>query len=216
MPELPESTVEPGEKIRLLMKLRQSGVTDSRVLGAIEQVPREMFVPLTFRDRAYEDAALPIEVGQTISQPSVVAWMTWALETNDRLRVLEVGTGSGYQAAVLSKLCRMVYTIERHESLYEIAKQRFDAMGLTNIVNKRGDGYKGWPHGAPFDRIIITAAAPEVPNALLEQLAPGGVMVIPVGAQSNTQVLLRISKDEAGNLTTKHLMDVRFVPMVEG
>lgn len=202
------------DRIRLLMKLRTSGVTDTRVLSAIESVPREIFVPEAFRDKAYEDTALPIDAGQTISQPSVVAWMSWALSTNDRLRVLEIGTGSGYQAAVLSRLCRMVYTIERHKDLLRVAEERFKVMGLTNIHTMAGDGSKGWKMAAPFDRIIVTAAAHEVPVALLEQLAEGGVMVIPVGS-NNEQLLLRIEKTAEG-IRQQHLMSVRFVPLVEG
>lgn len=202
------------ERIRLLMKLRTSGVTDTRVLSAIESIPRELFVPDAFRDKAYEDVALPIDSGQTISQPSVVAWMSWALSTSDRLRVLEIGTGSGYQAAVLSRLCRMVYTVERHKDLLRVAEERFKQLKLSNILTHAGDGYKGWRQAAPFDRIIVTAAAHEVPAALLDQLAVGGIMVIPVGSATE-QLLLRIEKTEEG-IRQQHLMPVRFVPMVEG
>lgn len=202
------------DRIRLLMKLRNSGVTDTRVLSAMESIPREMFVPPAFHDKAYEDTALPIDSGQTISQPSVVAWMSWALSTHDRLRVLEVGTGSGYQAAILSRLCRMVYTVERHRELLQVAEARFKALRVNNVHCQLGDGSKGWKSAAPFDRIIVTAAAPEVPAALLDQLAEGGVMVIPVGSE-NEQLLLRIEKTPEG-LRQQHLMQVRFVPLVEG
>jgi protein-L-isoaspartate(D-aspartate) O-methyltransferase len=202
------------ERIRLLMKLRNSGVTDTRVLSAIESIPREMFVPEAFRDKAYEDTALPIDSGQTISQPSVVAWMSWALCTNDRLRVLEIGTGSGYQAAVLSRLCRMVYTVERHKDLLRGAEECFRKMKLTNILTHAGDGAKGWKQAAPFDRIIVTAAAPAVPATLLDQLAEGGIMVIPVGSPVE-QILLRIEKTPEG-IQQQHLMSVRFVPLIEG
>lgn len=202
------------ERIRLLMKLRNSGVTDTRVLSAMESVPRELFVPEPFRDKAYEDTALPIDSGQTISQPTVVAWMSWALCTTDRLRVLEIGTGSGYQAAVLSRLCRMVYTVERHKDLLRVAEERFKQMKLTNILTHAGDGSKGWKSAAPFDRIIVTAAAHAVPASLLEQLAEGGIMVIPVGSE-NEQLLLRIEKTPEG-IRQQHLMSVRFVPLVEG
>lgn len=202
------------ERIRLLMKLRNSGVTDTRVLSAIESVPRELFVPDSFRDKAYEDVALPIDSGQTISQPTVVAWMSWALSTNDRIRVLEIGTGSGYQAAVLSRLCRMVYTVERHKDLLRGAEECFRKMKVTNILTHAGDGAKGWKQAAPFDRIIVTAAAPAVPAALLEQLAEGGIMVIPVGSPVE-QILLRIEKTPEG-IQQQHLMPVRFVPLVEG
>lgn len=202
-----------SERIRLIMKLRSAGVTDTRVLAAIEGVPREMFVPETFRDRAYEDTALPIEKGQTISQPSVVAWMTWALDVNDRMRVLEIGTGSGYQAAILARMCRRVYTIERHKELLRVAEQRFSELGFNNITTQYGDGAKGWKAAAPFDRIIVTAAATEVPSSLLEQLAPDGVMVIPVGSGTADQILLRIRRTPGG-FQTQHLLPVRFVPLV--
>lgn len=201
--------------IRLIMALRKSGVTDTRVLSAMETVPREFFVPETFRDRAYEDIPLPIALGQTISQPSVVAWMSWALEVGERMRVLEIGTGSGYQAAILSKLCRRVYTIERHRELLRQAEQRFEVLGLRNITTQCGDGSKGWKSAAPYDRIIVTAAATEVPAALIEQLAEGGVMILPVGSKTSNQILLRIRKLE-GEIVTQHLMNVRFVPLVAG
>ena len=201
------------ERIRLLMKLRTSGISDIRVLSAIESLPREIFVPDAFRDKAYEDTALPIDSGQTISQPSVVAWMTSALQVGDRMRVLEIGTGSGYQAAVLSRLCRMVYTIERHRDLLRVAEQRFKSLKMSNIMTQVGDGSKGWKIAAPFDRIIVTAAAHSVPAALLEQLAEGGIMVIPVGSDTE-QILLRIEKTPEG-IKQQHLMSVRFVPLVE-
>ena len=204
-----------SDKIRLVMKLRREGITDTRVLGAMEGVPREMFVAEHFLDQAYEDTALPISSGQTISQPTVVAWMTMALDIGERMKVLEIGTGSGYQAAILAKLCRRIYTIERHKDLHEVASERFEALKLRNITAKVGDGYKGWPESAPFERIIVTAAAPEVPKVLLEQLAMDGVMVIPVGSESSGQILLRIHKTSDG-IDTRHLMHVRFVPMVEG
>ena len=201
------------ERIRLLMKLRTSGISDIRVLSAIESLPREIFVPDAFRDKAYEDTALPIDSGQTISQPSVVAWMTSALQVGDRMRVLEIGTGSGYQAAVLSRLCRMVYTIERHRDLLRVAEQRFKSLKMSNIMTQAGDGSKGWKIAAPFDRIIVTAAAHSVPAALLEQLAEGGIMVIPVGSDTE-QILLRIEKTPDG-IKQQHLMSVRFVPLIE-
>lgn len=202
-----------NDKIRLLMKLRREGVTDTRVLSAIESVPREIFVDERFRDQAYEDTALPIDSGQTISQPTVVAWMTWALQVGERMKVLEIGTGSGYQAAVLSKLCRRLYTIERHKDLLKQAEKRFEQLRLRNVTTRAGDGSKGWKEVAPFDRIIVTAAAGEVPKALLEQLAVGGVMVVPVGEQGGEQILLRIERTEDG-FHTQHLMNVRFVPLV--
>lgn len=202
-----------NDKIRLLMKLRREGITDTRVLSAIESIPRELFVDERFRDQAYADTALPIDSGQTISQPTVVAWMTWALSVGERMKVLEIGTGSGYQAAILSRLCRRIYTLERHKPLFQQAEKRFAEMRLHNITAKVGDGSKGWPEVAPFDRIIVTAAAGEVPSALLEQLAEGGVMVIPVGQQGGEQILLRIQRTAEG-FDTQHLMNVRFVPLV--
>lgn len=202
------------DRIRLLMKLRTNGVTDTRVLSAIESIPRDLFVPEAFRDKAYEDTALPIDSGQTISQPTVVAWMTCALHTNDRTRVLEVGTGSGYQAAILSRLCRMVYTIERHKDLLAVADSRFKALGLSNVMTQLGDGSKGWKTAAPFDRIIVTAAAHVVPATLIDQLAEGGIMVVPVGSDTE-QLLLRIEKTPQG-IVQQQLMGVRFVPLVEG
>ncbi len=206
----------PNDKIRLLMRLRREGITDTRVLSAIESIPREAFVDERFRDQAYEDTALPIASGQTISQPTVVAWMTYMLNITERMKVLEIGTGSGYQAAILSKLCRRVYTIERHRDLHKIADKRFHELRLSNITAKVGDGSKGWPEGAPFDRIIATAAASEVPKQLLQQLSSnGGVMVIPVGEQGGEQMLLRIER-MGEEYHTQHLMPVRFVPLVSG
>ena len=204
-----------SDRIRMLMKLRGEGITDTVLLSAIEKTPREIFVPSMFQDKAYADIALPIESGQTISQPSVVAWMTAALDVTERSRVLEVGTGSGYQASVLSRLCRRVYTIERHKNLMELAQARFTQLALPNITTRVGDGSKGWFEAAPYDRILVTAAAAQVPAALLEQLAVGGVMVIPVGDPSGEQILLRIERDGDG-YSSQHLMNVRFVPLVEG
>jgi protein-L-isoaspartate(D-aspartate) O-methyltransferase len=198
------------------MQLRRSGINDTAVLSAMENVPRELFVEDAFREHVWDDTALPIACGQTLSQPTVVAWMTAALDLKPSMRVLEIGTGSGYQAAILARLARRVYTIERHRDLLEQATARFHQLRLTNIVTKHGDGAKGWKETAPFDRIIVTAAAAEVPATLLAQLANGGVMVIPVGNNVADQILLRISKDEAGNISTQHLMNVRFVPLVEG
>ncbi len=204
-----------AERVTLLMRLRRLGIQDTRVLAAIEAVPRELFIPRMFQGRAYEDVALPIESGQTISQPQVVAWMTTALDLNERMRVLEIGTGSGYQTSILARLVRRVYTIERHRDLLQLAEGRLRELGFTNVVSKLGDGTKGWPEVAPFDRIIVTAAAGEIQAALLDQLAMGGVMVAPVGDPTAGQILLRIEKTPEG-INTQHLMDVRFVPLIEG
>lgn len=206
---------EDARKIRLIMELRQTGITDTDVLSALERIPREEFVLYNFSDQAYENTALPIDQGQTISQPYVVAFMTHVLEVGPRMRVLEIGTGSGYQAAVLSKLCRRVYTIERYRSLLRQAEERFRKLGLHNIVTKLGDGHLGWSEQAPFDRIIVTAAAPEVPGALKEQLAVGGIMVIPVGESGWNQEVVRLRRDEKG-FASEELLPVRFVPLVEG
>ncbi|MBY0354243.1 MAG: protein-L-isoaspartate(D-aspartate) O-methyltransferase, partial [Rickettsiales bacterium] len=204
-----------SDKIRLLMKLRSAGIRETRVLSALESVPRELFVPRMFLDKAYADTALPIESGQTISQPQIVAWMTCALDITERHRVLEIGTGSGYQAAILSRLSRRVYTIERHRSLGEIAQERFKKLRLSNITARIGDGTKGWPEAAPFDRILVTAAAKEVPAALIEQLDVGGVIVMPVGDPVGEQILLRLERTADG-FSSQHLMNVRFVPLIAG
>ncbi len=204
-----------SDRIRMLMKLRTAGITDMDVLSAMENIPRDLFVEDAFMEHAYDDTALPIPSGQTISQPTVVAWMTWALELETRMRVLEIGTGSGYQTAILSKLARRVYTIERHRDLLDMAEERFRHLNLTNIVTKRGDGSKGWKEVGLFDRIIVTAAAGEIPAVLLDQLSPGGIMVIPVGNSVADQILLRVQKAENGTISTQHLMNVRFVPLVQ-
>jgi protein-L-isoaspartate(D-aspartate) O-methyltransferase len=195
--------------------LRRHGIRDLRVLSAMEQVPRKLFLPAHLHADAYVDRALPIECGQTISQPSLVAMMTEALGVQPGDRVLEIGTGSGYQAAVLSKLAREVYTIERFRSLLTLAEERFAALRLDNVMTKLDDGALGWPEKAPFDRIIVTAAAPELPTALVGQLKIGGVMVVPVGAPSSVQTLYKVVR-AAETFTTTPLCDVRFVPLVAG
>ena len=203
-------------RLRLLMQLRNNGIRDTAVLSALEQIPREMFVEESFGEHAYDDTALPISCGQTISQPTIVARMTEALELHPRMRVLEIGTGSGYQAAILAKLARRVYTIERHRDLLSMAETRFRELGLHNIVTLRADGSKGWKEAAPFERIIVTAAATAIPEIYLEQLAPGGVMIIPVGDSVADQQLLRIRKNKEGQILQETLMAVRFVPLVSG
>jgi protein-L-isoaspartate(D-aspartate) O-methyltransferase len=207
---------QDARKIRLIMELRQQGITDTEVLSAIERVAREIFVSPSFVDQAYENTALPIEEGQTISQPYVVAFMTQALDVKPRMRVLEIGTGSGYQAAVLARLCRRVFTIERYRSLLRRAEEKFKAARISNIVTRLGDGANGWPELAPFDRIIVTAAAPEVPSALKEQLSEnGGVLIVPVGRDSQAQHIVRIVR-QGDEFTTEELLPVRFVPLVAG
>ena len=202
-----------ARRIQLIMDLRREGISDLAILNAIERIPRELFVPETFRDHSYDNRALPIESGQTISQPYVVAYMTVALELTDRHKVLEVGTGSGYQAAVLAKLCRRVYTIERHQDLLRTAEHRFKELGLHTIVTRLGDGSLGWSEQAPFDRIIVTAAAPELPRALAEQLADGGIMITPVGPDGGDQNIVRMRRSGA-RFETTNLLPVRFVPLV--
>jgi protein-L-isoaspartate(D-aspartate) O-methyltransferase len=200
---------------RLILALRTQGVTDPAVLNAIETAPRELFTPDLFKERAFEDSALPIACGQTISQPFIVGLMTQALQVESRSRVLEIGTGSGYQTTILSKLSRLVYTIERYRTLMREAEARFNALGLTNVITKFGDGGKGWPEQAPFDRIMVTAAAPGEPKALLSQLKPNGILVAPIG-KGPVQELRRYTGDGKGGFTVEALTDVRFVPLLDG
>jgi protein-L-isoaspartate(D-aspartate) O-methyltransferase len=213
--------VSPGEarlaqkKLRLLMELRRAGIGDTRVLGAIEKTPREQFVPAAFEDQAYENIALPIGQGQTVSQPYVVALMSEALMADERQPVIEIGTGSGYQTAVLARLCRRVFSIERHRGLLLEAERRFAALRLTNIACRLGDGNRGWPEQLPYRRVIVTAAATEVPAALADGLALGGILIVPVGADYQDQRLMRIRRDEHG-FSTEELAPVRFVPLVFG
>lgn len=203
------------ELISLIMQLRKHGIHDTRVLRAMELVPREQFVDEAFVAQAYADNALPISCGQTISQPYVVAYMTEKLGVEPDHKVLEIGTGSGYQAAILSHLCRHVLTIERYKELQKSAKRNFEKLGIKNVTTIIGDGWLGWPPDAPYDRIIITAAAPEPPPALLDQLKVGGRMIMPLGETRETQFLARIDKTEDG-LEQQELLPVRFVPLVKG
>ena len=202
-------------KIRLLMELRKQGVSDIAVLSAMERVPRELFVPEAFQDQAYENIALPIDAGQTISQPQIVAEMTAALDVGPRLKVLEIGTGSGYQAAVLAHLCRRLYTIERHRTLAREAEARFQALRLGNIVVQVGDGGEGWPAQAPFDRIIVTAQADMLPDVLLGQLREGGVMILPIAENGRGHQVVRLRRTARG-VERETLMDARFVPLLTG
>ena len=203
-----------NEKARLIMTLRGMGVVEADVLSAMESVPRELFVPTALSQHAYENASLPIALEQTISQPYIVARMTAALELTGRERVLEIGTGSGYQAAILSFLCRRVYSIERLRPLLVEAENRFRKLRITNVTSKFGDGAKGWPEGAPFDRVILTCAPPEIPATLLNQLKTGGIMVAPEG-RDREQSLVVIRRTEEG-FERRELLPVRFVPLVEG
>lgn len=208
-------TPRPETQMQFLYNLRSRGVTDSRVLGAMEKVDRGLFVQGLFAERAYEDRPLPISCGQTISQPSVVGLMTQALDVQPRDKVLEIGTGSGYQAAILSHLARRIYTVERHRELARNARKRIDALGIVNVTVITTDGSLGLPDQAPFDRIMLTAAPEDPPANLLAQLREGGVMVLPVGAEGTVQSLIKVQKTADG-LEYTELCDVRFVPLVEG
>ncbi|MBY6065193.1 protein-L-isoaspartate(D-aspartate) O-methyltransferase [Leisingera aquaemixtae] len=202
-------------KMQFVYSVRSRGVTDQKVLEAIEEIDRGLFVRGIFSERAYEDVPLPIACGQTISQPSVVGMMTQALQISPRDTVLEVGTGSGYQAAILSKLARRVYTIDRHARLVREARAVFEQLQLANVTSLVGDGSHGLSEQAPFDRIIVTAAAEDPPGPLLAQLKTGGVMVLPVGQSDHVQTLIRVRKTEDG-LEYDELRPVRFVPLLEG
>lgn len=202
-------------KMRFLFALRQRGVTDPRVLEAMERIDRGEFVRGHFEDRAYEDTPLPIPCGQTISQPSVVGLMTQALEVGPRDKVLEIGTGSGYQAAILSLICRRVYTVDRHRRLVAESQEIFRQLGLSNITAMNADGSRGLPEQAPFDRIMVTAAAEDPPGPLLAQLKVGGIMIVPVGQSDAVQTLIRVRRREDG-FDYEEMRQVRFVPLVEG
>ncbi len=203
-----------ARKIRLVMSLRRSGIGDMDVLNAIERIPRERFVPPSFLDKAYDDTALPIGMGQTISQPLVVATMTEALKLKKTHKVLEVGTGSGYQTALLAMLSRRVYTIELLRELQVEAEKILLELQLLNVTTKAGNGMKGWPEQAPFDRIIVTAAASkEAPPLLLDQLAPGGIMITPIAEDPIHQVVAEFTRTENG-IVRRDLFPVRFVPLV--
>ena len=202
-------------KMQFLFALRSKGVTDARVLTAMEQVDRALFLKGLFKDRAYEDMPLPIACGQTISQPSIVGLMTQALDVQSRHKVLEVGTGSVYQAAILSKLARRVYSVDRFKRLVTDAQALFNALNISNITAIAADGSHGLSDQAPFDRILLTAAAEDPPSTLLAQLRIGGIMVLPVGQSDTVQSLIRVTKTEAG-LDYKELRTVRFVPLLEG
>ncbi|CUH80468.1 Protein-L-isoaspartate O-methyltransferase [Tritonibacter multivorans] len=209
------NALDAETKMQFLFALRSRGVTETRVLEAMESIDRGAFLRGIFAERAYEDVPLPISCGQTISQPSVVGLMTQALQVSPRDTVLEVGTGSGYQAAVLARIARRVYTIDRHARLVQEARQVFEQLNLSNITSLVGDGSFGMPDQAPFDRIIVTAAAEDPPGPLLSQLKVGGIMVVPVGQSDTVQTLIRVRKSENG-LEYDELRPVRFVPLLEG
>ena len=203
------------KKEALLIKLKEQGIIDEKVLKVIADIPREDFIPDFLRAQAYENAALPIENEQTISQPYIVAYMTQELQVNNSHKVLEIGTGSGYQAAVLSKLCKRLFTIERHMPLFKGAEEMFKKLRLYNITTLFGNGMKGWKEQQPFDRIMVTAAGEEIPDELLYQLKDGGMMIIPVGAQNETQHVVRITR-QGDDFDVKTLLPVKFVPLLSG
>ena len=202
-------------RMQFLLSLRQRGIMDAAVLRALDEVPREHFVEGPLAELAYADQALPINCGQTISQPYVVAYMTEQLGVKADHRVLEVGTGSGYQAAVLSRLAREVVSVERYRTLAEAARERLARLGYDNVEVIVGDGLAGVPERAPYDRIMVTAAAELVPGALVEELADGGVMILPLGPHAGTQRLIKFTKSEQG-LQREDLIGVRFVPLLPG
>jgi protein-L-isoaspartate(D-aspartate) O-methyltransferase len=204
------------ERMEFQLALRRRGISDQAVLRAMEEVPRENFVEAGFVESAYADQALPIDCGQTISQPFVVAYMTEQLEVGPQHRVLEIGTGSGYQAAVLSRLAHEVVTIERYRTLADSARERLRTLGFGNVTVSVGDGMAGAPDLAPFDRIMVTAAAEDVPQALVAQLAEEGKMVLPVGPRHAAQYLVKLTKHPGGHLTREELIAVRFVPLLPG
>jgi protein-L-isoaspartate(D-aspartate) O-methyltransferase len=210
MTEAPEET----RLQRLMTGLKRQGIDDRKVLHAMEITPRDLFVPELFLDRSWEDSAIPINCGQTISQPYIVALMTQALKIEGRHRVLEIGTGSGYQTAILARLARYVYTIERYRSLMVEAEIRHKRLMLENIIYRFGDGWEGWPEQAPFDRILVTAALPDEPSDLLNQLKPKGVLVGPLG-KGSTQILVRYTRTPDG-FEREDMTDVRFVPLISG
>ena len=203
-------------RMQFLLTMRRRGIGDAAVLRALDEVPREHFVGHEFQGAAYADQALPIACGQTISQPYIVAYMTEQLAVRPHHRVLEIGTGSGYQAAVLSRLAREVVSIERYRTLAELARSRLAALSYNNVEVVVGDGFAGMPSLAPFDRIIVTAAAEEVPPALLGQLGEGGVMVLPIGPHEGAQQIVKLTKSQTGEVEREALIHVRFVPLLPG
>lgn len=199
----------------LLLRLRRVGITDQRIVSAIESVPRDLFVDADSHKEAYAERALPIACGQTISAPVVVGMMTAALRPEPKDKVLEIGTGSGYQAAILARLCRRVYTIDRFRTLVTTAESRFRTLRIDNIATMVGDGMDGWPDYGPFDKIIVTAATPAVPEPLFDQLRAGGILIAPVGPVDGVQKL-RLYESSGHGLMEKDLADVRFVPLIPG
>jgi protein-L-isoaspartate(D-aspartate) O-methyltransferase len=202
-------------RMQFMLTMRRRGIGDAAVLRALDEVPREHFVGREFQDAAYADQALPIACGQTISQPYVVAYMTEQLDVGPQHKVLEIGTGSGYQAAILSRLVHEVVSIERYRTLADAARERMRTLGYQNVEIRTGDGLAGAPDKAPFDRIMVTAAAESVPEALVEQLADGGVMLLPLGPHSGVQRLVKVKKS-GEEVQQEELLGVRFVPLLPG
>jgi protein-L-isoaspartate(D-aspartate) O-methyltransferase len=205
----------PPEKMMFQLTLRRRGISDQSVLRAMEEIPRDVFVTAADRADAYRDSALGIACGQTISQPFVVAYMTEQLQLQKQYRVLEIGTGSGYQAAILSRLCSQVLTIERYRTLADSARARLAKLGCDNVEVMLGDGFDIPPGAGTFDRIIVTAAMEQIPEALMQRLEPGGILIAPVGPHQSTQTLVRVTRTDAG-FDRKALVDVRFVPALPG
>ena len=202
-----------SRRVQLVLALRKAGITDSKVMAVMESIPRNIFLSPILVKHAYEDVALPIGFEQTLSQPGVVGIMTPALAVTDRMKVLEVGTGSGYQTVVLSKLARRVYTIERHRELLKKAEKRFKELKISNITSKYGDGTFGWKAQKPFDRIMVTAASLDIPPILADQLSLGGIMVVPIGQTSDLQSILKVERTEDG-FETEEIREVSFVPLI--
>jgi len=213
MPAEPAADIQ---RMEFQLALRQRGISDQAVLRAMDEVPREHFVAADYADSAYADQALPIACGQTISQPYVVAYMTEQLDVHPQHRVLEIGTGSGYQAAILSRIAREVVSIERYRTLADAARDRLKTLGYENVTVIAGDGFAGAPERAPFDRIMVTAAAEEVPQVLVEQLAAGGKMVLPLGPRKAPQYIVKLTKKPSGEIVRDELIAVRFVPLLPG
>ncbi len=204
-----------NKKNLLLEKLRELGIKDEKVLEIMAEIPREDFIADYLRPQAYENAALPIESEQTISQPYIVAYMTQELKVKKKHKVLEIGTGSGYQSVVLARMCKRLFTVERHMPLYKGAEEMFKKFRLFNITTLFGNGIKGWKEQAPFDRIMVTAAGEDIPDELLYQLKDGGIMIIPVGGQDETQHIVRVTR-EGDDFKVKTLLPVKFVPLLSG
>ena len=208
---------DPMQVMRLILELRQAGITDNNLLNAFEALPREKFIPEAFQEYAYEDVALPIACGQTISRPSTTAGMVDALElgATRSMTLLEIGTGSGFMTALLSRFCRRVYTIDRYRTLSQAARVRFDSLGLSNIISQCSDGELGWPSSAPFDRIVSTCAMEEPSEVWLGQLKPGGMLIMPIGTNEDQQVV-RLRKLTSGEVTKEPLAPSKFLHIIPG